>query len=321
MTNRRPTPDSSGQRSALDWAEQAGLGDALVAELAARAVRRRRRRGRWTLSVVGLALLLGGLWRSPLSQRFQGIEGGQTIVRAPQRQVLPDGTVVELREGAILSHDFGGELRCVTLARGEAHFRVAKEPARPFVVTAAGIKVRAVGTAFAVQVNPSAVEVLVTEGCVAVGAMSPAPEGASDAGPSPATMVDAGQLAVVFGAHSAGTGRGPGPVVTPLAEAAIESRLGWRVTRVEFSAAPLAEAIALLNRHSAVQLTLADPSLANLRISGLVRADNSEALVRLLVANHDVTAEPVPGRGMVLKRRWPRDPAGRPLRPRKSVGI
>ena len=44
MTNRRPTPDSSGQRSALDWAEQAGLGDALVAELAARAVRRRRRR-------------------------------------------------------------------------------------------------------------------------------------------------------------------------------------------------------------------------------------------------------------------------------------
>ena len=43
MTNRRPTPDSSGQRSALDWAEQAGLGDALVAELAARAGRRRAR--------------------------------------------------------------------------------------------------------------------------------------------------------------------------------------------------------------------------------------------------------------------------------------
>jgi transmembrane sensor len=51
---------------------------------------------------------------------------------------------------------------------GEAHFFVEKDPQRPFVVNAAGIDVRAVGTAFNVRIDPAAVEVLVTEGRVRV---------------------------------------------------------------------------------------------------------------------------------------------------------
>ncbi|MBL9204211.1 MAG: FecR domain-containing protein [Opitutaceae bacterium] len=252
---------------------------------------------------VALVLLTGVLWRSFLPMRFGADEPGRTIVLAPQRQELPDGTIVELREGTILSHDFSGELRRVTLARGEAHFQVAKNPARPFVVTAAGVNVRAVGTAFTVQVNVSAVEVLVTEGRVAVAEKPALQVVAADSRTSPGTLVDAGHLAVVSGTGVSGQTSSGGTIVTPLAADAIEDRLGWRVARIEFSATALAEAIALLNRNSAVQLTLADPTLASLRISGIVRADNTEALVRLLVANYEVVAEPVEGRGVVLKRR------------------
>jgi transmembrane sensor len=56
----------------------------------------------------------------------------------------------------------------VVLERGEAHFQVAKNPARPFVVVARGVEIRAVGTAFSVGLESTRVEVLVTEGQVAV---------------------------------------------------------------------------------------------------------------------------------------------------------
>ncbi|MFO1447860.1 MAG: FecR domain-containing protein [Opitutaceae bacterium] len=302
MANKPSTSGAGEKPSALDWAERTGLGEALVAELAARALRRRRRWGMASL-VVALVVLTGVFWRMPLTVRFGSDAPGRTIVLAPQRQELSDGTIVELRDGTILSHDFSGELRRVTLASGEAHFQVAKNPARPFVVTAAGVNVRAVGTAFTVQVSASAVEVLVTEGRVAV-AEKPVPQVvAADSPTSPGTFVDAGHLAVVSGTGVSGRSSSGGTIVTPLAAAAIEDRLGWRVARIEFSATPLAEAITMLNRNSAVQLTLADPSLANLRISGIVRADNTEALVRLLVVNYEVVAEPFEGRGVVLKRR------------------
>jgi transmembrane sensor len=58
--------------------------------------------------------------------------------------------------------------RRVRLAGGEAHFVVAKNEAWPFVVEAAGVAVRAVGTAFAVRVDGAQVDVLVTEGRVRV---------------------------------------------------------------------------------------------------------------------------------------------------------
>lgn len=72
---------------------------------------------------------------------------------------------------------------------------------------------------------------------------------------------------------------------------------------MEFSATPLSEAVLLLNRYSTVRLSLADDSLAVLRISGLVRADNADALVRLLVANYEVAAVPQGEHEIILRRR------------------
>ena len=209
------------------------------------------------------------------------------IVSAPSRQTLPDGSVVELRDGADISVDFSGPLRRVTLVRGEAHFAVAKDFTRPFVVTAAGVSVRAVGTAFAVQMSAATVEVLVTEGRVAVD-----PAATPDA--PPLALVEAGHLAIATPINAQ---------VTAIAEAQMTYRLAWRVPRVEFSATPLSEAVLLLNRYSAVRLSLADDSLAGLRISGLVRADNADALVRLLVANYEVAAIPQGEHEIVLRRR------------------
>ncbi|MGH7956064.1 MAG: iron-containing alcohol dehydrogenase, partial [Opitutaceae bacterium] len=77
------------------------------------------------------------------------------------------GSVVELNVDADILVDFSPVRRAVRLVRGEAHFTVATDAARPFVVSAGGVEVRAVGTGFAVHFAPQEIAVLVTEGQVA----------------------------------------------------------------------------------------------------------------------------------------------------------
>ena len=277
-------PAPPRRRPALDWATDTGHVSALLDELATRVRRRQRRRTRLIAAGCAVILLGTAIWL-PFSGRQATTVPSRIVISEPSRQTLPDGSLIELRDNATITVDFSGPLRRVTLNRGEAHFQVAKDPSRPFVVAAAGVDVRAVGTAFSVQLKSAAVEVLVTEGSVAVA--RPVAEPA-------ATLVVAGQLAVV-------ANRGPEVTALPAAETA--ARLTWRVALIEFSSTPLAEAIALLNRQSAAQLRLGDDSLAALRISGIVRADNSEALSRLLVANYEVTAARESDHLLILRRR------------------
>lgn len=105
-----------------------------------------------------------GIWKpSPPA----GSSIATTTVR-PLTRTLPDGSVVDLNAGADLAVEYSPTGRRVRLLTGEAHFAVAKDPARPFVVSAGTVEVRAVGTAFNVRFAPVAVQVLVTEGQVAV---------------------------------------------------------------------------------------------------------------------------------------------------------
>jgi ferric-dicitrate binding protein FerR (iron transport regulator) len=57
-----------------------------------------------------------------------------------------------------------------------------------------------------------------------------------------------------------------------------------------------------MNRHNAVTLVIEDAELGTLPVSGLFRADRTEAFVRLLEANFEVRAEPI-GRSIRLHRK------------------
>ena len=63
---------------------------------------------------------------------------------------------------------FSADLRGVELVSGQANFEVAKDASRPFVVTAGGSEVRAVGTQFDVYKTADKVTVTLIEGKVAV---------------------------------------------------------------------------------------------------------------------------------------------------------
>ncbi len=188
---------------------------------------------------------------------------------------------------------------------GEAHFDVFKDTGRPFVVVAHGVEIRAVGTAFSVGLGASSVEVLVTEGKVAVenpvnlvelpSAIAVAP---------PLATVTAGNRVVV----ELATPMVAAPPVEPISTLELKEKLAWRLPRLNFSAAPLAEVIEVFNRHSHLRIALADPSLANLQISGLLRADNADSLLEMLELEFGIQSERVGENGIRLK------PASAPAR-------
>ena len=91
-----------------------------------------------------------------------------------ERYELDDGSIVELNRGAQATVEFTEKNRLVSLDSGEAHFTIAKDSSRPFIVTARGVAVQAVGTIFNVKINEDSVNVLVTEGRVLVDHEPPA---------------------------------------------------------------------------------------------------------------------------------------------------
>lgn len=210
-----------------------------------------------------------------------------------EQRTLSDGSTIELNRGAVVTEHFSAGERRVRLARGEAHFTVAQDAARPFFVEAGGVTVRAVGTAFNVRLDPASVEVLVTEGRVGVERVGPA----LDAGPQtsanpglPAsgspTFISANERTVVSFAPSA-----PPPQVAVVPPAEIEARLAWQPRLLDFTDAPLAEIVAEFNRRNPVRLTLTDAKLAGQRLSATFRSDNVEGFVRLMESDFGMKAE------------------------------
>ena len=273
----------------LDRPLTTGTADAVLGELAVRARLRRRQRA-VACGLASLVLLVGaGLgWQAlrPASD-LRSPAVVSAVVLLPSIQALPDGSVIELRDGAEIKVEFTAAQRRVILRRGEAYFKVAKNAARPFVVAAGGVEVRAVGTAFSVDFGKNVVDVLVTEGKVVV-AMAPAETARIDATQpkSEPLLVGAGQ-----GATIPTTAPQPGSESRPVSEADVQSRLAWRSPRLDFSGTPLIEAVALLNRHNRVQFTIEDPGLARTRVSGIFGAVNTDAFVRLLESGFDIQSE------------------------------
>lgn len=229
-----------------------------------------------------------------------------------ERVMLADGSVLELNSDTAAEVSFTTTERRVRLARGEAHFTVAKNPARPFWVEAGGVAVRAVGTAFNVRLGARDVEVLVTEGKVSVSeTVGPT---LADAAPalrsglsttSNATFLTANERVLLSTTRPATTtplAPAPTPLVEHITPEAVRDALSWQGPRLVFVDTPLAEAVAQFNRRNTLQLVLADPALATLPVGGGFRPENVEAFVRLLESSGDVVVERNDPSRLVLRR-------------------
>lgn len=220
----------------------------------------------------------------------------QAIIHpGPERMTLEDGSVVELNVGAKVDVQFTPQERRVQLVRGEAHFAVAKNPARPFIVSADKFAVRAVGTAFSVALDQDAVSVLVTEGKVRLDESSQRnhAEDLEQTGRELSHLV-AGQKAVITLAAPTLSDSSPETQRVQISEvtpAEIDRSLSWQGLRLEFVDMPLRDVVAEFNRYNVHKLVVADNETAAIVVGGNFRADNINAFVRLLDAGFGVSAK------------------------------
>jgi transmembrane sensor len=208
-----------------------------------------------------------------------------TAVGEQKPMTLPDGSVVYLNTNSELQIDFTDARRNILLIKGEAHFEVAHDKSRPFVVTAAYNTVTAIGTAFNVQlINAQRFELLVTEGKVLVkNDQQLIDDETSSDNSSPldgaGTLLIAGQKAMVAADSSE---------AVSLSVEQMQNDLAWRQGIVVFDGEPLAEALIEISRYMPVHFEFADDKVRKQRMAGFFKAGDIDGLLAALKNNFNI---------------------------------
>ena len=190
---------------------------------------------------------------------------------------LDDGSVVHLNTQSELRVQLTDTAREVTLLSGEALFQVARDPNRPFRVTAANTIVEALGTRFNVYHDPAQTAVTVVEGKVAVSKLDAI--GASPVGnsgnvanlPEDTLTLVAGQQVAIDQSGSIERQNLPdtGEVTA------------WRERRLVFRADTLATIAAEFNRYNRLRIEVRG-NAAKRQLTGVFDADDPASLVEFL---------------------------------------
>ncbi|WAC27544.1 FecR family protein [Ancylobacter sp. SL191] len=173
---------------------------------------------------------------------------------------LPDGSTVELGSYSALSLDFTPEQRRLVLHRGQAFFRVAAEPSRPFVVQADGGTIQALGTEFDVKVATDQIVVTVIEHSVKIQAAH-----------CPPVVLEAGwQL-------SYGSDGMRSPVRADLA--AVEA---WRQDRIIVEDVPLRQVLTELERYRQGRIVLMDSALGDIPVTAVFNTRHTDKALQVI---------------------------------------
>jgi transmembrane sensor len=180
----------------------------------------------------------------------------------------------------------------VRLLGGEAHFVVTEDPGRPFSVVAGSGTVRAVGTAFNVYLKGDVVEVTVTEGVVEV--LPNAQPDAKDAEVSaPHTSPDDAVPQATVAVERLGKGqkleyRETIRSVSNMDPGEIARKLAWQAGMLDFQGNTLAEVIEEASRYTTTRITIEDPEIKELHVTGYFRAGDIDTLLELIDSNDGV---------------------------------
>lgn len=211
-----------------------------------------------------------------------------TAVGQTRSVTLDDGSVLDLNTNTIIEVDYSEAERRIVLVKGEAHFEVAKNPDRPFIVDAGDTEVKAVGTAFNVHRTPDApVEVIVTEGKVEVSRRllpeSGTLKGATAATPTEAPIfLEAGQ--------SLGLTAEPQKVAL-VTERELDQKLAWRDGMLIFLGEPLEDVVDELSRYSDVRFVIMDDEIRHESVGGYFKMNDVDALIASLEEGLGVKVE------------------------------
>lgn len=218
-----------------------------------------------TLVGGGLAAALAGFLLMP--PRAQEID---TDIGEVRKVALTDGSNATVNTDSRIEVVMEPEHRTVRLKTGEAWFKVAHDKARPFVVEAGDIRVRAVGTAFSVRRRGSGADVLVTEGSVETW------------------VVGRESLKQQITAGSRGFVSDEAPAIeVSAAPIEVERALSWRSGELALDGETLGYAVQEINRYNKRKIVIEDPEIAHVQLVGFFRMSEPEKFGRAVASMAD----------------------------------
>lgn len=241
-----------------------------------KAVDRDRRVRRTVLATLVVGVIGGaGLgWQALTAPKPLATQAFETAVGQQATVTLPDGSKVTLNTDTVVRTRADPNRRLVYLERGQAFFEVEKDRRHPFVVTAAGKTVTALGTAFDVRVDRGGLKVVLVEGKVRVDTpVAPSPAGGREPPPAQATEMTAGSQLVA-----------PDNADWRMSRTDVNRETSWLRGQITFNDAPLGEIVAELNRYSTRKLVIAEPQLASVRLGGIYTPGDIAGFSRALRA-------------------------------------
>ncbi len=228
----------------------------------------KRRSMRWVALAAGLAALAVTGLSDPVQVYFAD---HSTAVGERTRVDLEDGSQVWLNSATALSVHYSAGRREISLLKGEALFEVSKDPARPFVVQAAGGSVQAVGTRFDVDLQNQRVRVGVTEGEVKVSS--------------------AGQAVPLGVARQLDFENGSPPSAPQTLD--INGASAWQRGKLIFNRRPLSDVFADIERYLPGSLVVAG-SLPDTAVSGVFNLDDVPGMLSVLSRTQPVRIYQLP---------------------------
>ena len=271
--------------------------------------------------VVGLVLTLPG---NPIvnTQTYT------TAIGEQRKVILSDSSVVQLNTNSVVVVSYTASERGIHLQQGEAHFTVSHNPQKPFLVRAGNGIVRAVGTAFSVRLYEHSVDVIVTEGRVALNkvdaalpASSTTPSSSKAPGVSSSATteqseflssrvdlaqriaepayLDAGQGAIFD------TATDSIELVEALDTEALKRKLSWRNGLIRFTGVPLEEVVAEISRYTPLKIMIRESELKTLRIGGLFKVGETQKMFDVLETGFGVYAHQIDSNTVYLTANKP----------------
>lgn len=185
---------------------------------------------------------------------------------------LADGSRVVLDSDSTIKVHFNAKERSIDLLSGEASFKVAHNKAWPFVVRARDLAVRAVGTSFAVSLQPRQVSVTVAEGIVEI----------KDTEHKSLTLKRLVPRNNIFVAPAGGK-----IFEAKVAPNEVARRLSWQEGLLVFNGEDLAQAAAEVNRYATEPVVIDDDRLGARAFVGSFHVGNSKAFADSAAAAFD----------------------------------
>ena len=195
---------------------------------------------------------------------------------------LADGSMVHLNTASTIEVEYQPTRRLIHLIKGEAHFAVKPDKARPFDVIAREKQISAVGTAFVVRLTDAGLKVTVTEGLVGISpASAPVSLAKAEITEFQATLEPNEHMIVERGKT----------VIAKTKTIVMNRELSWRKGVLKFEDDSLAYVLDEVSRYTDTRIVLADSTLGELRIGGLFKTGEISPLLEALELSFDLLVD------------------------------